>query len=74
MSSIFTTQEISQPSADLRAAGLKARTVGIFYVLTFLAGGLFLFAGGRMDPVVDLTAAVLYIAVTVLFYTITKGM
>jgi len=52
---------------------LKARMVGIFYVLTLLAGGLFLFAGTRLGFVVDLTAAVSYIAVTVLFYSLSKG-
>ena len=64
-------------SADLRAAlkaaSLKARMVGIFYLLTFLAGGLFLFAGDRLGFLIDLTAGVSYIAVAVLFYTITKG-
>ena len=73
MSATFTTQEIPEASPHLRAAGLKARMVGLFYLLTFLAGGLFLFAGDRIGPVLDVTAAVSYIAVTVLFYTITKG-
>jgi hypothetical protein len=42
-------------------------------LLTFLTGGLFLFAGGRLGFVVDLTAAMFYIAVTVLFYALSKG-
>jgi hypothetical protein len=45
----------------------------VFYLLTFLAGGLFLFAGGRLGFLVDLTATVSYIAVAVLFYALSKG-
>ena len=50
----------------------KAGVVVGFYLLTFLIGGLFLFVGGRFGFVVDLTASVFYIAVTVLFYEVTK--
>lgn len=51
----------------------KGGMVGVFYLLTFLAGGFFLFVGGRLGFVVDLTATVSYIAVTVLFYALCKG-
>jgi hypothetical protein len=47
--------------------------VVVFYLLTFLTGGFFLFAGGKLGLVVDLTATVSYIAVTVLFYALCKG-
>ena len=51
---------------------LKAGVVVGFYLLTFLIGGLFLFVGGRFGFAVDLTASGFYIAVTVLFYEVTK--
>jgi len=51
----------------------KSGMVGIFYLLTFLTGGFFLFVGDRLGFVVDVTAATFYIAVTVLFYGVTKG-
>jgi hypothetical protein len=43
-----------------------------FYLLTFLTGGFFLLAGGRLGLVIELTAAMLYISVTVLFYGLSK--
>ena len=53
------------PEASL---GHKSGMVGIFYLLTFLTGGFFLFVGNRLGLVVDVAAAMFYIAVTVLFY------
>lgn len=53
--------------------GLQAGMVVVFYLITFLTGGFFLFIGGRLSFVVDLTASVFYIAVTVLFYAFSKG-
>lgn len=47
--------------------------VGIFYLLTFLTGGFFLFVGNSFGFVVDVVAAMFYIAVTVLFYSVSKG-
>ena len=43
-----------------------------FYLLTLLTGGFFLFFGGRLGLVVDLTATVSYIAVTMLFYALVR--
>ena len=68
MSTTLTTKPVPEVSSRL-----KARMVGVFYLLTFLAGGLFLCAGARLGFVVDLIATVSYIAVTVLFYTLSKG-
>ena len=45
----------------------------VFYLLTFLTGGFFLFAGSRLGLVVDLGAAMFYVAVTVLFYFLGTG-
>jgi hypothetical protein len=53
-------------------SGLRAGMAIIFYLLTFLTGGFFLFVGDRWGLVVDLTAAIFYIAVAVLFYARSK--
>jgi hypothetical protein len=45
----------------------------VFYLVTFVAGGLFLFTGTRLSFAFDLTATLSYIAFTVLFYTLIKG-
>ena len=55
------------------ASGHKSGTVGIFYLLTFLTGGFFLSVGNRFGFVADIVAAMFYIAVTVLFYSASKG-
>ena len=68
MSTTLTTKQVPEVSSRL-----KAGMVVIFYLLTFLTGGFFLFAGGRLGFVVKLTATVSYIAVTVLFYALSKG-
>jgi len=53
--------------------GPQVGMVVVFYLVTFLTGGFFLFVGGRLGFVVDLTASVFYIAVTVLFYALSRG-
>ena len=55
------------------SSGIKAKVVVGFYLITFLVGGFFLFVGGRLGMVVDLTATVLYMIVTVLFYALNRG-
>jgi len=52
---------------------LKSGMLVVFYLLTFLTGGFFLFAGSRLGFVVDLGAAMFYIAVTILFYSLSAG-
>jgi hypothetical protein len=47
--------------------------VGVFYLLTFLTGGFFLSVGNSFGFVVDVIAAIFYIAVTVLFYSVSQG-
>src|SRR3989442_3837814 len=51
---------------------LKARIAGVFYLLTFLTGGVALFVRGRLGLVAGLIAGACYIAVTLLFYDIFK--
>jgi len=67
MSTTFTTKPLPQVSS-----GFKSEVVVMFYLLTFLTGGFFLFVGGRLGFVIELTAAMLYISVTVFFYALSK--
>jgi hypothetical protein len=50
----------------------KARITGLFYLVTILMGGVVLFAQGRLSVVFDLIACACYIAVTALFYELSK--
>jgi len=55
------------------SSGPNTKAVVGFYLITFLIGGFFLFAGGRLGMVVDLTATVFYMIVTGLFYALNRG-
>jgi hypothetical protein len=68
MSTSLATKRLPEVSS-----GLTSWMVVVFYLLTFLTGGFFLFVGGKLGFVVDLTATVFYIAVAVLFYALSKG-
>ena len=68
MSTIPAIKEASQASSRP-----KSGMVGMFYLLTFLTGGFFLLVANRFGLVVDVTAAMFYVAVTVLFYGASKG-
>jgi hypothetical protein len=50
----------------------KARLAGVFYLITFVTGGLALFASGSLAAAAGLVAGVSYIAVTLLLYVIFK--
>jgi len=50
----------------------KAGVTGVFYLVTILTGAVVLFAPGRLGLVFDLIACVCYIAVTALFYELTR--
>ena len=51
---------------------LKAGITGVFYLLTIMAGGVILFAHGRLGFAVDLIVTACYLAVTALFYDLLK--
>jgi hypothetical protein len=68
MSASLPTKRASETSS--RPTG---GMVGVFYFLTFLMGGLFLSAGTKLGFAVELTAAMFCIAVTVVFYAVSKG-
>jgi hypothetical protein len=50
----------------------KARITGVFYLVTILTGGVVLFVHGSLGFVFDLIAAACYIAVTALFYELSR--
>jgi hypothetical protein len=50
----------------------KARIAGLFYLLTFLTGGLALVVRSRLGAAAGLVAGVCYIAVTLIFYHLFK--
>ncbi|HET8824387.1 MAG TPA: hypothetical protein VFM77_04600 [Terriglobales bacterium] len=68
----MSTSLATKPFAE-RSSGPKAKVVVGFYLITFLMGGFFLFVGGRLGVGIDLTAAVFYMIVTVLFYALNRG-
>ncbi len=51
---------------------LIARIAGVFYLLTFLTGGVALFVRSRLGFTAGLSAGACYIAVTLLFYYLFK--
>ena len=67
MSTTITTHPIPQTPSRF-----KAKMVGGFYLLTFFTGGFFFLTGGRAGFVVDVTAAMFYIAATTLFYVVNR--
>jgi hypothetical protein len=50
----------------------KAGIAGVFYLVTVLMGGIVLLVHGRLGWVVDLVATACYVAVTVLFYDLSR--
>jgi hypothetical protein len=50
----------------------RARITGVFYLVTILMGGVVLFAHARLGVVFDLIACACYIAVTALFYELSR--
>lgn len=50
----------------------RDRIVSGYYLLTMLAGALVLFFHGRLAFAADLTATIVYVAVTILFYALSK--
>jgi hypothetical protein len=50
----------------------RARIAGVFYLLTFVGGGLALIVPGKLGVAAGLIAGVCYLAVTLLFYGLFK--
>jgi len=54
------------------APRLRARFVVFYYLLTILTGALLLFSHGRLAFAADLIASLCYLAVTALFYDLSR--
>jgi hypothetical protein len=67
----MNTSEMKDRTAE-PSSRFKARITGVFYLVTILTGGVVLFAHGRLGLVFDLIAAVCYVAMTALFYELSK--
>ena len=67
----MTTAELKERIAEA-SPRFKARITAVFYLVAILAGGVLLFVHGRLGLVFDLIAAGGYIAVTALFYELTR--
>jgi hypothetical protein len=52
---------------------LQATMAGIYYLLTIVTGLVILFVGNRLGFLVDVIASAFYVAVTAVFYALTKG-
>ncbi len=50
----------------------KSRITGVFYLVTILSGGVVLSVHGASDLKVDLIATVCYMAVTAVFYQLSR--
>ena len=50
----------------------RARITAVFYLVSLLMGGLVLLVHGRLALVIDLIATACYLAVTALFYDLSK--
>ena len=50
----------------------QSRIAAVFYLVTILMGGVVLFVQGRLGLIVDLIATACYIAVTALFYRLSR--
>jgi len=65
------TAKVMQQMAET-SPRFKAGITGVFYLVTILTGGVVLFFQGRLGLVVDLIATACYIAVTGLFYRLSR--
>jgi hypothetical protein len=67
----MNTAEMKERIAEA-SPRFKATITGVFYLVTILTGAVVLFAHGRLGLVLDLIASVCYIAVTALFYELSR--
>jgi hypothetical protein len=50
----------------------RSRITGVFYLITILMGGVVFFLHGRMGSAIDVIATACYVAVTALFYGLSR--
>ena len=68
MSTSLSTKRPAEASS-----GPNAKVVVGFYLITFVTGGFFLFGGGRLGTIVDLTATLFFMIVMAFFYALNRG-
>lgn len=70
----MNTTNLKSRSSETAATSdrFKSRMTGAFYFVTILTGGIVLFVHGRSDLQVDLIATVCYMAVTAVFYQLSR--
>lgn len=67
----MNTTEMKERIAEA-SPRFQDRVIGIFYLVTIVTGVAVFFANGRMGLLFDLIAAAWYIAVTALFYELSR--
>ena len=67
----MNTAEMKERIAE-SSPRFKSRITGVFYLITIVMGGVVFFLHGRLGPVVDVIATACYIAVTALFYDLSR--
>ena len=67
----MNTAEMKEQIAE-SSPRFKSRITGVFYLITILMGGVVFFLHGRMGSAVDVIATACYIAVTALFYSLSR--
>jgi hypothetical protein len=67
----MSTTEVKKRIAEA-SPRFTARITAVFYLVTMLAGGVVLSVHGRLGLVFDLITAACYIALTALFYDLSR--
>ncbi len=67
----MNTTEMKERIAE-SSPRFRSRITGVFYLITMLMGGVVFFLHGRMGSAVDVIATACYIAVTALFYGLSR--
>lgn len=73
MTTAASRERIAETSPHFKSTITKSTITGIFYLITVLTGGAVLLAQGRLGFVFVLIAVAFYIAVTVLFYRLSRS-
>ena len=67
----MSTAELKERIAEA-SPRFKARITAVFYLVTIVMGGVVFFLHGRFGLMVDFIATACYIAVTALFYGLSR--
>jgi hypothetical protein len=67
----MNTAEMKERIAE-SSPRFKSAITGVFYLVTIVMGGVVFFLHGRMGMALDVIATTVYIAVTALFYDLSR--